>query len=77
MNTIQNACTTVKHNTTLQFNKIHKYNCVLRSSTQNTVAPFFIELFAVFQKFLKGENVLLLQAKQLLVFFIRQLFEEK
>lgn len=46
-------------------------------ATQSTVAPFFLWLLAVFQKCLKRENSLLLQGKQLLVSFIKQLFEEK
>lgn len=47
-------------------------------ATQNIGSPFSSPgFFAVFQKFLKRENFLLLQGKQLLVSFIRRLFEEK
>lgn len=46
-------------------------------SNTKYLAPFFPGLLAVFQKFLKRENSLLLQGKQLLVSFIKQLFEEK
>lgn len=50
---------------------------VLRLFMQHThTPPFFPGLLAVFHR-LKGENSLLLQGKQLLVSFVKPLFEER
>lgn len=53
-----------------------KWICPSQRNTK-AVVPLFSGLLAVFQKFLKRENVLLLYGKQLLVSFITHVFEEK